>query len=180
MTIKRRMMAKTKAKAVKATAEQVSPPAVAPAAEATATSPHALAAEFKAAVAQVEQEQNIQLRPTRATVAGAVPAGVQVPPPPQWSAEGVGKAGAHLVNAFLVAGEFEELEQDESKTFAEALAYYLSARWPSGSAWEPELRLGVAGVEILAPRLIARAKARRDAALEKEAEEIGSQGERST
>ncbi len=152
------------------------------AAAAASGDPASIAAGFKEAVRAVEAEQNVALKATGARAPGTGPSapGVVPPPPTSWTPQGVGRAGVHLTNMLLGAGDFELLEKEEEQGLAEDVAYYLNARWPTGSAYEPELRLVGRFAEVVGPRFAARWKAQRDEAVkaEREAEELASAGDR--
>lgn len=157
---------------------------VAPPTPVSSNDPKAIAEGFKEAVKAVEVEQNVALKATGAKVPAAGGGGGVAPslvvPATSWTPEGIGRAGVHLTNLLLGAGDFELLEPDEEKGLAEDVAYYLNARWPSGSAWEPEMRLVGRVAEVAGPRFAARWKAQRDEAarLETEAEELEDQADR--
>jgi len=142
--------------------------------------PADIAAAFKAAVERIEREQQVPLLPgstLRAPPGAPAPRVVPVPVP-TWTPGGIGRTSVHLVNALLGAQEFELLEEEEEQGLAEDVAYYLTVRWPSGSRYEPELRLLGRAAEIWGPRVTARIRAERERELDDEAAAAAAAGER--
>lgn len=150
---------------------RVVPPAAGEAKPGEPSTPQAIAEQFKAEVAGMEGV-------TTEAAARVPPGTAPEAPPPAWTAKGIGRAGVVVVNALLASQDFDLLEKEEEDGVAEDVAYYLSCRWPSGAAWEPELRLVGRAVEVFGPRYLARVQAAKAKALDDEAGSLANQGAR--